>query len=185
MAPRSPHRLPPEPPPAVVEAFRKRLPARDLPALSVVIALRTAAQQVENAITQWMAGTVGSPARFQILGLLWASEEKGVPHKEIVAGLGVTRATVSGLMAALERDGLVTSAVASDDRRNLIANLTPRGRMIMEKAVEANAARMRTALAPLSADDLTTVTALLQRIRQGFAASAGKDDQPRAKPEAR
>jgi DNA-binding MarR family transcriptional regulator len=185
MAPRSPHRLPPEPPPAIVEAFRKRLPARDLSALSVVIALRTAAQQVENAITQWMAGTVGSPARFQILGLLWASEESGVPHKEIVAALGVTRATVSGLMAALERDGLVTSSVDSDDRRSLIANLTTRGRTIMEKAVGANAARLRAALAPLSANDLTTVTALLQRIQQGFAASAGNDDQPRAKPEAR
>ncbi len=55
----------------------------------------------------------------------------------------------------------------------------------MEKAVEANAARLRAALAPLSADDLTAVTALLQRIRQGFAASAGNDHQPRAKPEAR
>ena len=182
MAPRSPHRLPPEPPPAIVEALRKRLPARDLTALSVVIALRTTAQQVENAITQWMAGTVGSPARFQILGLLWASEESGVPHKEIVAALGVTRATVSGLMAGLERDGLLTSSVDSDDRRNLIANLTTKGRMIMEMAVEANAARMRAALAPLSADDLTTVAALLRRIRQGFTAGAGKDEQPRAKP---
>jgi DNA-binding MarR family transcriptional regulator len=176
MAPRSPHRLPPEPPPAIMEAFRKRLPARDLPALGVVVALRTAAQQAENAITQWMAGTVGSPARFQILGLLWASEERGVPHKEIVAALGVTRATVSGLMAALERDGLVTSTVDSDDRRNLIANLTTRGRTVMEKAVEANAVRLRAALAPLSADDLRLVTALLQRIRQGFAATSGKDD---------
>jgi DNA-binding MarR family transcriptional regulator len=88
-------------------------------------------------------------------------------------------------MAALERDGLVTSSVDTDDRRSLIANLTTRGRTIMEKAVGANAARLRAALAPLSANDLTTVTALLQRIQQGFAASAGNDDQPRAKPEAR
>jgi hypothetical protein len=32
---------------------------------------------------------------------------------------------------------------------------------------------------------VTTVTALLQRIRQGFAANAGNDDRPRAKPKAR
>jgi len=185
MAPRSPHRLPPEPPPSVVEALRKRLTAGDLAALNVVIALRKAAQQAENSITNWMAGTIGSAARFQILGLLLASEEGGVPHKEIVAALGVTRATVSGLMAALERDGLVTSSVDSDDRRNLIANLTSRGRTMIEKAVEANAARLRVALAPLSADDITTFTALLQRVRQGFATSAGKVGQPRAKPGAR
>ncbi len=185
MAPRPPHRLPPEPPPALLEAFRKRFPAEDLPALSVTIALRTAAQQVENAITKWMAGTVGSPARFQILGLLWASEGRGVPHKEIVAALEVTRATVSGLMAGLERDGFVTSAVDSDDRRNLIANLTPKGRTVMEAAVERNAARLRTALAPLSKDDITTMTALLQLIRQGFAACAGNDDEPQVAPDVR
>lgn len=185
MPPRASHRLPPGPPPAVVEALRKQLPARDLRALGVVIGLRTAAQQVENAVTQWMAGTVGSPARFQILALLWASETTGVPHKDIVAALGVTRATVSGLMAALQREGLATSSVDSEDRRNLIANLTAKGRAIMEKAVAANAARLRSALAPLSADDLKTVSLLLQRIRQGFAASSGRNDQPRPRPKAR
>lgn len=185
MPPRTTHRLPPEPPPTVMEAFRKRFAGHDLPALGVVFALRMTAQQVDNAVTDWMAGTVGSPARFQILALLWASAERGVPHKEIVAALGVTRATVSGLMAALERDGFVISSVDNDDRRNLIANLTTRGQTIMEKAVKANAARLRAAFAPLSVNDVKTLTALLQRIRQGFAASAGKDDQPRAKPEAR
>jgi len=42
-----------------------------------------------------------------------------IPPLAIVAALGVTRATVSGLMAALERDGLVKSAVGRHDRRNL------------------------------------------------------------------
>jgi DNA-binding MarR family transcriptional regulator len=169
MGPRTPHRLPAEPPPSVREALFKRF-GPDLPALDVVFALRMTAQQVDNAITEWMADTAGTPARFQILGRLWASGAGGVPHKEIVNALEVTRATVSGLMASLERDGLVKSSVHRDDRRNLVATVTSRGRAIFEKAIDTNLASLRAAFATLSADELETLMSLLQRTRQGFIA---------------
>jgi DNA-binding MarR family transcriptional regulator len=170
MPPRTPHRLPPEPLPTVMEALRTRFSGQDLPALDVVFALRMTAQQVDNTITEWMAGTAGTPARFQILALLWASEASGVPHKEIVKALEVTRATVSGLMTILERDGLVKSSVDRDDRRNLIATLTSRGRAIVEEAIDSNVMSLRAALATLSADEQVTLTLLMQRLRQGFIA---------------
>ena len=50
-----------------MDALRKRFTGQELPALDVVFALRMTAQQMDNAITEWMAGTAGTPARFQIL----------------------------------------------------------------------------------------------------------------------
>jgi DNA-binding MarR family transcriptional regulator len=170
MRPRTPHQLPPKPPPTVIEAIRKRLAGQDLPALDVVFALRMTAQQMDNVITEWMADTAGTPARFQILAQLWASGASGVPHKEIVKALEVSRATVSGLMAALERDGLVKSSVDRDDRRNLVATLTSRGRAIVEKAIDSNAVPLRAVFATLSADERATLMSLLQRLRQGLVA---------------
>jgi DNA-binding MarR family transcriptional regulator len=176
MPPRAPHRLPAEPPPTVMEALCKRFAGQDIPALDVVFALRVTAQQVDNTITEWMADTAGTPARFQILARLWASgasgvpHRAGVPHREIVKALEVTRATVSGLMTSLERDGLVKSTIDRDDRRNLIATLTSKGRAIVEKAIDTNFAALRAAFAPLSADELETLTSLLRRLRQGFIA---------------
>jgi DNA-binding MarR family transcriptional regulator len=178
MLPRTSHRLPPEPLPTVMEALRKRFTGQDLPALDVVFALRMTAQQVDNTITEWMADTAGTPARFQILALLWASEASGIPHKEIVKALEVTRATVSGLMTSLERDGLVKSSVDRDDRRNLIATLTSRGRAIVEKAIASNVTSLRAALAALSADERATLASLLRRLRQGFITVR---DDPRGK----
>jgi DNA-binding MarR family transcriptional regulator len=163
--------LPPEPPPAVAEALRSLLSGRDLQAYSAVFVVRTTAQRMDNAITEWMADTAASPARFRILMVLWAARRRGVPHKEVVATLAVTRATVSGLMKGLERDGLVTSVAATDDRRNLVARLTRRGEAIIQKARGINSARLRTAFAGLSSDELTTLTTLLQRVQQGFASS--------------
>jgi DNA-binding MarR family transcriptional regulator len=173
MIARKPSQLPAEPPPAIMQALRNRFSGRDLQALGAVFAVRTTAQHVVNALTAWMADSAASPARFQILMLLWATKGRGVPHKEIVAALGVTRATVSGLMAALERDRLVTSAVAADDRRNLLASLTQKGEAIVEKALETNKVRLLAAFTALSSDELTTLTTLLQRVRQGFAAQHG------------
>jgi DNA-binding MarR family transcriptional regulator len=170
MPPRTPHRLPPEPPPTVMEALCKRFAGQDLPALDVVFALRMTAQQVDNTITEWMADTAGTPARFQILARLWASGASGIPHKEIVKALEVTRATVSGLMTSLERDGLVKSTVDRDDRRNLVATLTSRGRAIFEKAIDTNVVSLRAAFATLSADEQATLMSLLQHLRHGFIA---------------
>ena len=136
-----------------------------------MFALRTTTQHVVNTITGSLADSAGSPTRFQILMLLSAAAGRGVPHKEIVAAMGVTRATISGTMAALERDGLVASVVASDDRRNLLASLTPKGEATVEIALESVRTRVHAALAAVSAEELTTMTTLLQRVRQGFAAS--------------
>ena len=88
--------------------------------------------------------------------------------------LEVTRATVSGLMTSLERDGLVKSTVDRDDRRTLIATLTSRGRAIVEKAIDSNTAPLHAALAALSANELKMLKSLLQRLRQGFIPVRGK-----------
>ena len=102
---------------------------------------------------------------------LWAAKGRGLPQKDIAAAMGVTRATVSGLMAALERDGLITSQVASGDRRSLLANLTRKGEATIERAIETCKAQLRTAYTTLSPDELTTLTTLLERVRKGFQAS--------------
>jgi DNA-binding MarR family transcriptional regulator len=171
MSSRPPSKLPAQPPSMVMEALQTRFSGLELEALQALFALRLTARQMDNGVCEWMADTAASPARFMILIRLWASKGRGVPHKEIVAGMGVTRATVSGLMAALERDGLVQSAVDQEDRRNLLASLTSRGNAVAEKAIEMIRARLHAAFGALSSDELTTLTTLLQRVREGFAAS--------------
>lgn len=167
---RQPTQLRAGPPPAIMEEIRRRLSQREVQGLEALFALRAAAHQADNALNEWMADTVGSFARYKILMALWAANGKGIPHKGIVAAMGVTRATVSGLMAALEREGFVKSQVDRADRRKLIARLTARGEAAISKAFELNVARFRVVFASLSSAELTGLTALLQRVREGFAA---------------
>ena len=168
MSPAKSPQLPPEPPPTVMAALRDRLSGRQQQIIGTVFVVRKTSQQLDNAVSEAMATTTASPARFQVLSLLWAAKKRGVPHKEIVAALGVTRATVSGLMAGLERDGLVTSMVASDDRRSVLAGLTRKGETMIEKAIESTAVRLSKAFDALSPDELATLTTLLGRVQQGL-----------------
>jgi DNA-binding MarR family transcriptional regulator len=182
MSVRKPSHLPPEPPPAVRAALRGRLSGREQQMFEAVFTVRTTAQQIENAVSGWMADTAATPARFQILSQLWAAKGRGLPQKEIAVTMGITRATVSGLMAGLERDGLVISAVANDDRRSFPVTLTRKGQAAVERAIEINKVRLRTAFGNMSLDELTTLITLLERVRQGFSTNpdgaARRDRKP-------
>lgn len=172
MSVRKPVERPPGPPPAVMEKIRQHLSERELQGLRTVFTLRATAQHVDNTISEWMAGSVGSVARYQILMALWASKGKGISHKHIVAAMGVTRATVSGLMTALERDGLVESQVDGEDRRKLIARLTAKGEAVIKKQHALNLVKFRAVFTSLTSEELSSLTALLHRFRKAFAAAA-------------
>jgi DNA-binding MarR family transcriptional regulator len=164
-------RLLPEAPPAVMEELRRRLSPREHKALEALFALRTTARQIDNSLTGWLSDTAGSIGRYQILMLLWTAKDRPVLHRDITATLGVTRATVSELMAALERDGMIRSSGDADDQRRLLATLTPEGEAIARKALEINTTRLRSVFQDMSVTDLTTLTTLLGRVRDGFAES--------------
>ncbi len=156
------------PPPAVMEELRERLSDHEIQGLETLFTLRTTARQVDNAFSEWMADTVGSVARYQILMALLATKGNGISHTDIGAAMGVTRPTVSGLMAGLERDGFVKSYVDRDDRRKLIARLTSKGEAVINKAFEANLVRFRSVFASLSTAELTGLMELLHRVRKSL-----------------
>jgi DNA-binding MarR family transcriptional regulator len=159
------HHLP-IPPQHVQEAIRSRLSAPRAQRLETIFVLRTTAQQVENAASQWLAGSVGSSARFQTLVLIWAAGERLVPHQEIIAMLRVKRATVSALMYALEQDGLVQSVPDPQDRRRLLATLTAKGQKVISDAMDLNAVRLEQVMRDFSSEDLDLLLRLLRRLRE-------------------
>ncbi len=160
---------PPSPPLEVLQKIRQGFSRRDVQGLTAVFTLRGTAQRVDNAISEWMSGSVGSAARYQVLMALWASGGKGISHTEIVTAMGVTRATVSGLMAGLERDGLVKSCLDAVDRRKQIARLTQKGEAVIKKQHALNVAKFDTAFSSFTSEELARLTELLHRFEEGFA----------------
>lgn len=168
------------PPPYVREALRRRLSGPRSQRLETLFLLKSTAQQVENAVSEWLAGTIGSPARFQTLILLWAAGGRPVQHQEIIAALRIKRATVSALMFSLEQDGLVQSVPDRQDRRRLLATLTRKGEKVATRAMDLNAARLEEVMHGLPLEDLEVLQQLLQRLRDDFVSAVR--DEGRADP---
>lgn len=166
---RKPVERPPGPPPTIMEKILQNLSEREVQGMTAVFVLRATAQHLDNTISEWMAGSVGSAARYQILMALWASGGKGISHKDVVTAMGVTRATVSGLMAGLERDDLVRSRVDRNDRRKQVARLTPKGEAVIKSQHSLNLSRFRLVFSSFTSEELASLTSLLDRFGKGFA----------------
>lgn len=156
------------PVPYLREAYLRRFPPAAAQRLETVFTLKSVGQKVNNVLNEWLAGTAGSPSRFQTLALLWGAGGQFVPHQEIIAALQVKRATVSALMFSLEQEGLVQSTGDEKDRRRLLATLTEKGRAVITSALELNAHRLEQAFVDLSPDELLLLQSLLRRMCDGF-----------------
>ncbi len=108
-----------------------------------------------------------SPGRFTVLMLLY-DKLSGMPRDQTPADLadkaGVTRATMTGLVDTLERDGLVTRQHDPHDRRMMLIQLTPKGHSTLEAILPGHFQQMAAQMAPLSEQERKTLVRLLNKI---------------------
>ena len=96
-----------------------------------------------------------------VLMALWgrchAEDKRDAPLSpaELAAHTGVTRATITGLVDTLERDGLVTRTPDPEDRRMMAVMLTPRGEKLLQKVLPSHFQKLTSLLEPLSETERT------------------------------
>ena len=109
-----------------------------------------------------------SEGRFYVLCCLFAEEiaEHPAPSpSEIAELLGVTRATITGLLDGLERDGYLERRHDSSDRRALTIHMAAKGREVLEAFIPQQCRRTNAQMACLLPEEKQTLIALLARIQ--------------------
>ncbi len=91
---------------------------------------------------------------------------------ELADRTGVTRATITGLVDTLERDGLVTRSHDTEDRRMMVVCLTPRGRELLHEILPDHFRRMATLMQSLTESERKTLVQLLGKITEQAAVMA-------------
>ena len=108
-----------------------------------------------------------TPGRFTVLMLLF-DKLSGASIAQTPADLaekaGVARATMTGLVDTLERDGLVTRKHDSGDRRMMLIHLTPRGQAALEAILPGHFKQMAAQMAPLNEHKRKTLVRLLNKV---------------------
>ncbi len=119
--------------------------------------------------------------RFGVLMALWSHgqrvqgpDEPTLTPAELAERTGVTRATITGLIDTLERDGLVLRTPRQDDRRTLSVGLTAFGRSALVAIIPGHFRRMAWLMEPLSEEERGVLVRLLQKVTN----RAGEEPMP-------
>lgn len=121
-----------------------------------------------------------SPGRFSVLMLLWRGANPAASGcagprtpAELAAAAGVTRATMTGLIDTLERDGFVKRAPDPTDRRMVSVRLTARGEKFLHRFLPGHFKAIGAIMGRLAESERKTLVRLLGKV-QAQAASLGE-----------
>jgi len=122
-----------------------------------------------------------SHGRFSVLMLLWRTSHprsvkavEGIGHgprtpAELADAAGVTRATMTGLVDTLERDGFVKREPDPVDRRMMSVRLTPAGEKFLSDFLPGHFQAVAELMSPLNETERKTLVRLLGKVQQHAA----------------
>jgi DNA-binding MarR family transcriptional regulator len=148
----------------------KLYPALDPSACEALLHLLRAGDEVAAVVERELSEHGISHGRFGVLMLLWQSCEEqhpsGLTPAELADKAGVTRATMTGLVDTLERDGLVKRAPDSEDRRMMRVLLTAKAEKFVDRILPDHFRTIAEIMQPLSETERKTLARLLNKVLQ-------------------
>ncbi|NEA54803.1 MarR family transcriptional regulator [Streptomyces sp. SID13666] len=141
----------------------------DPQAVLVAVRLMAAGARLGQAVEVHFSRFGLSAGRYRLLADLEDADGEKSPS-QLAASLGVSRATVTGLLDGLERDGLVLRRPSAEDGRSAVVVLTARGARKMRELAPEHFGRLQAMVDPLSAEERTVFLDLLGRLVRGIPA---------------
>ncbi|BBH68317.1 MarR family transcriptional regulator [Actinoplanes sp. OR16] len=123
-----------------------------------------------------------SYVQFQILARLVDAPEGRLRMTDLADGVVYSRSGLTYQAGLLDKRGLITRSPSPDDERSVIVTVTGSGRDLVARVLPEHVARVRQLLfAPLTGKDVTTLDAILGRVRDHMRAAPPRSAKPRAR----
>ncbi|MEV0200122.1 MarR family transcriptional regulator [Nonomuraea sp. NPDC050691] len=153
----------------------------DLLAFEAGAAVRTAYHSVERMRAHGSQGRGVSAGALDLLIRLNGGDQ-GISIGDLARAAGVSSRNVTGLVDTLENDGLVRRVPDPDDRRSVLAEITPAGRAWIEAFREPSRLAMRAMFQGFSPEELVAFRDLCLRLaanQSRILSRLGHDSLPR------
>ncbi|MRH88369.1 MarR family transcriptional regulator [Nocardia sp. SYP-A9097] len=141
----------------------------DPQAVLVAVRLLAAGAKLGQATETHFARFGLSTGRYRLLADLEDAGGEKSPS-QLASGLGVTRATVTGLIDGLEQQGLVCRRASAEDGRAVVVVLTARGAQQLRDMAPGHFSRLQSMVGTLTRAERTTFLELLERVDKGMDA---------------
>lgn len=157
----------------VMERLSGRYPEMDLTAVEALSSLLRVAAMILNATDEQLARHKTSRGKISLLFFLNRDPDVPVTPSDLADGIGVTRATITGLLDGLEKDGLVKRG-EGDDARSIKVRLTLKGRKLLDSLLPDRYKRVRALMKELGDGERAALQKLLEKVEKGLPAYAAK-----------
>lgn len=159
-----------------LELRSRRYPDLDAGAVEATLVMLRVASDVLEAFAAHLARKGTSQGRFAVLMMLERYEHSALLPSELAEKVGVTRATMTGLLDGLEKEGFVQRRQHPEDRRALTVHLTECGRAFLDNMLPEHYRRITALMGGLDQDERRQLVHLLSKV----AANTGaiRDPEP-------
>jgi DNA-binding MarR family transcriptional regulator len=118
-----------------LEKFVTRYPGTDISAISEFVSILRAASDISTALDALLAKHGLLQGRWWVLVLLLRQEDMTSSPSDLAEKAGVTKATMTGFIDGLEREGLVSRFLDTTDRRKFLIRLSVAGQKKLDEVM--------------------------------------------------
>lgn len=154
----------------ILQAFAHRYQEMDASAVNVCLQLLRIGSDLLAGFETMLSKHSLSQGRFLTLIVLSRSRNDALNPSLLAEKLGVTRATMTGLLDGLEREGLIERVFAQDDRRKIAIRLTEMGLSRLETMLPDYYRRIAGLMAQLNDEERQQLLELLEKVNAGIPA---------------
>ncbi len=154
------------PPLEFIQSLKKRFPDIDPSGTFTLLTMLRLSTDIMAAGETFFAKHGISHGRFVVLMLLDQDSTRGFHPSDMAERIGVTRATMTGLLDGLERDELVERRQNDEDRRTITIHLTEKGKQLLKDMLPFHFQRVAALMKQLSESDRKQLVSLLKKMEQ-------------------
>jgi DNA-binding MarR family transcriptional regulator len=132
-----------------LKRFVTRYPDTDIKAISDFVNLLRACSDISASLDQLLAQHRLLQGRWWVLVLLMREETFTSTPSDLAEKTGVTKATMTGFLDGLEKEGLVQRVLHEEDRRKLQIKLTQQGQQKLDEVMPDYCSRVKALMSVL------------------------------------
>lgn len=170
------------PDPRFLAELKNRFDTVDVASCETVLRLLRTTNDLIEAFCEHLAHHGISQGRFTVLMMLNRTPDAPVMPSQLADTCGVTKATITGLVDGLERDGLVERLPSAEDRRAVFVRLSAKGQDFLQRLLPHHFARTNELMREFTAEDHAAFRILLGKLERGVARVAALNADNRAAP---
>lgn len=147
-----------------LEKFIKRYPDLDINAISDFANLLRSCSDISDGLNTLLAQHNLLQGRWWVLVLLMRQEDLTSSPTDLAKKTGVTKATITGLIDGLEREGLVVRLMDTTDRRKLLIRLTASGQKKMDDVMPDYNSKVKALMSSLTLEERDAMFAGIKKL---------------------